>query len=57
MRIWFNRDQLAIHNITIADVEEEIRTENVEYPSGRVDSEYNEISNNNKSSISSIHYT
>ena len=57
MRIWFNRVQLAAHNITIADVEEEIRTENVEYPLGGVDSEYNEISNNNKSSISSIHYT
>ena len=22
MRIWFNRDQLAVHNITFADVEE-----------------------------------
>ena len=22
MRIWFNRDQLAVHNITVADVEE-----------------------------------
>ena len=57
MLIWLNRDQLAAHNITFADVEEEIRTENVEYPAGQVDSEYNEISNNNKSSISSIHYT
>ena len=54
MRIWFNRDQLAVHNITFADVEEAIRIENVEYPAGRVGSEYNEISNNNKSSM---HYT
>ena len=57
MLIWFNRVQLAAHNITFADVEEAIRIENVEYPAGRVGSEYNEISNNNKSSISSIHYT
>ena len=43
MRIWLNREQLAAHNITVADVEDAIRTENVEYPAGRVESEYMEF--------------
>ena len=31
MRIWFNRDQLAVHNITVADVEE-AESEYMEFP-------------------------
>ena len=31
MRIWFNRDQLAAHNITVADVEE-AESEYMEFP-------------------------
>jgi multidrug efflux pump subunit AcrB len=31
MRIWLNRDQLAAHNITVADVEEE-ESEYMEFP-------------------------
>ena len=31
MRIWFNRDQLAVHNITFADVEE-AESESMEFP-------------------------
>ena len=31
MRIWFNRDQLAAHNITVADVEES-ESEYMEFP-------------------------
>ena len=31
MRIWFNRDQPAVHNITVADVEE-AESEYMEFP-------------------------
>ena len=31
MRIWFNRDQMAVHNITVADVEE-AESEYMEFP-------------------------
>ena len=44
MRIWFNRDQQVAHNIIFAYVEETIRTENVEYPVKRVESEFMEFS-------------
>ena len=43
MRIWLNREQLAAHNITVTDVENAIKTENVEYPAGRIESEYLEF--------------
>ena len=43
MRIWLNREQMAAHNITVNDVEDAIRTENVEYPAGRIESEYMEF--------------
>ncbi|MBR1734068.1 MAG: efflux RND transporter permease subunit [Alphaproteobacteria bacterium] len=43
MRIWLNRKQLAAHNLTVSDVENAIKTENVEYPAGRIESEYLEF--------------
>lgn len=43
MRIWLNREQMAAHNITVIDVENAIMTENVEYPAGRIESDYMEF--------------
>ncbi len=40
MRIWLNKEQMAAHNITVEDVENAIRTENVEYPAGRIESKF-----------------
>ncbi|MCF8474876.1 MAG: efflux RND transporter permease subunit [Emcibacter sp.] len=38
MRIWLDRQQLAARNITTIDVEQTLRTENVELPAGRIES-------------------
>jgi len=43
MRIWLNKEQMAAHNITVEDVENAIRTENVEYPAGRIESKFMEF--------------
>jgi len=38
MRIWLNRNALAARQLTVQDVESALRSENVEFPAGRVDS-------------------
>ena len=39
MRVWLDRNKLAARNLTVADVEQALRTENVELPAGSIDSE------------------
>lgn len=38
MRIWLDRNALAARNLTVADVEEALRSENVELPAGSIES-------------------
>jgi len=38
MRIWLSREALAAHRLTVADVENALRSENVELPAGRLES-------------------
>lgn len=38
MRVWLDRQRLAAHNLTIADVEAALRRENVELPAGAIES-------------------
>jgi multidrug efflux pump len=38
MRIWIDRERLAAYNLTIQDVEDAVRAQNVEIPSGRIES-------------------
>jgi len=38
MRVWLDRNKLAARNLTVADVENALRTENVELPAGSIDS-------------------
>lgn len=38
MRIWLDRNRLAARGLTVADVEDALRTENVELPAGSIDS-------------------
>ena len=38
MRIWLNRERLAAHGLTVTDVEDALRAENVELPAGRLES-------------------
>ncbi|AGA31988.1 RND multidrug efflux transporter; Acriflavin resistance protein [Thioalkalivibrio nitratireducens DSM 14787] len=38
MRIWVDREALAARGLTVADIEDALRRENVELPAGRIDS-------------------
>ncbi|WP_127346363.1 efflux RND transporter permease subunit [Pseudidiomarina mangrovi] len=38
MRLWLDRDAMAARNITVADIENRLRAENVELPAGEVES-------------------
>lgn len=47
MRIWIDRARLAAYDLTVQDVEDALRTQNVEIPSGRIESadrEFNVLS-------------
>ena len=43
MRIWLDRQALAAHRLTVADVEAALRAENVELPAGRLESSEREF--------------
>jgi multidrug efflux pump len=43
MRIWLNRQRLAAYNLTPLDVENALRSQNVEIPSGRIESTMREF--------------
>ncbi|GLK85075.1 efflux RND transporter permease subunit [Ancylobacter defluvii] len=47
MRIWIDRERLAAYELTVQDVEDALRAQNVEIPSGRIESadrEFNVLS-------------
>jgi len=44
MRISLDRDRLAAYGLTVQDVENALRSQNVEIPAGRIESDYREFS-------------
>jgi multidrug efflux pump len=44
MRIWIDRQALAARRLTVSDIEEALRRENVELPAGRIESQNREFS-------------
>ncbi|WP_447975181.1 efflux RND transporter permease subunit [Nitrospira sp. Kam-Ns4a] len=44
MRIWLDKDRLAARQLTVQDVEDALRNQNVEIPSGRIESARREFS-------------
>lgn len=44
MRVWLDREAMAAHGLTVADVERALRAENVELPAGRLESAQREFS-------------
>jgi len=42
IRVWLNKSQMAARNVTVSDVENALKKENLEYPSGRVESSHKE---------------
>jgi multidrug efflux pump len=51
MRIWVNTESLAAHSLTVQDLETAIRTQNVQLPSGRVESLEKEFSIRTRSDL------
>jgi len=43
MRVWIDRQALAAHGLTVTDVESALRSENVELPAGRLESQEREF--------------
>ncbi|WP_137936246.1 efflux RND transporter permease subunit [Chitinivorax sp. B] len=43
MRLWLDRDKLAANGLTVQDVENALRKQNVEIPSGRIESQQREF--------------
>ena len=43
MRVWLNASELAARSLTVQDVEEAIRSRNVEIPAGRIESDRREF--------------
>jgi multidrug efflux pump len=44
MRIWLDRDAMAARGLTVQDIEDTLRRENVELPAGRIESRQREFS-------------
>ena len=44
MRVWIDRQALAARQLTVTDIEDALRRENVELPAGRIESESREFS-------------
>ncbi|SEJ91730.1 multidrug efflux pump [Pseudomonas linyingensis] len=44
MRLWLDPEKLAAHNLTVQDVEDALRRQNVEIPAGRIESRQREFS-------------
>jgi multidrug efflux pump len=44
MRVWIDRQRLAAFNLTVQDIENSLRAQNVELPSGRIESQDREFS-------------
>jgi multidrug efflux pump len=44
MRVWIDRQALAAHQLTVTDIEDALRRENVELPAGRLESRTREFS-------------
>ena len=44
MRVWLDPDRLAGHRLTVQDVEDALRRQNLEVPAGRIESEKREFS-------------
>lgn len=54
MRIWLKKNELAARGLTVNDVEAAIRAQNIEVPSGRIESDNRELSVRTETALSSV---
>ena len=52
MRIWIDRERLAAFNLTVQDVENALKAQNVELPAGRIESQAREFTLRTQTSMS-----
>ncbi len=54
MRIWVDRERLAAYELTVQDVEDALRAQNVEIPSGRIESVDREFTVLSRTGLTSV---
>ena len=54
MRIWIDRERLAAYNLVIQDIEDALRAQNVEIPSGRIESADREFTVLSRTALSTV---
>ena len=54
MRIWLDADKLAAHRLTVQDVEDALRRQNLEVPAGRIESRQREFSVTARTDLNTI---
>jgi multidrug efflux pump len=54
MRIWLDPDRLAAYRITVADVEDALRKQNLEVPAGRIESRQREFSVTSRTDLNTV---
>jgi multidrug efflux pump len=54
MRIWLDADKLAAHRVTVQDVEDALRRQNLEVPSGRIESQQREFNVTTRTDLNTV---
>lgn len=54
MRIWLDPERLAAHRLTVQDVEDALRRQNLEVPAGRIESQKREFSVTSRTDLNTV---
>ncbi|MFK8252581.1 efflux RND transporter permease subunit [Ancylobacter terrae] len=54
MRVWIDRERLAAYNLSVQDIEDSLRAQNVEIPSGRIESADREFTVLSRTALSNV---
>ena len=54
MRIWLDSDKLAAYRVTVQDVEDALRRQNLEVPSGRIESQQREFNVTTRTDLNTV---
>lgn len=54
MRVWLDPDKLAAYRVTVQDVEDALRRQNLEVPAGRIESQQREFSVTSRTDLNSV---
>ena len=54
MRVWLDPDKLAAYRLTVQDVEDALRRQNLEVPAGRIESRQREFSVTSRTDLNTV---